>query len=48
MHPYLIKITMPDGSQGQHHGLYADGFDAVISAINHFPAATRISARRLP
>lgn len=48
MHPYLIKVTMPDGSQGQHHGLYADGFDAVISAINHFPDAKRISARRLP
>lgn len=48
MRAYLILITMPDGSAGQHHGLYADGFDAVIYALEHFPDAHRISARRLP
>lgn len=48
MHHYLIKITMPDGSSGQHHGLYADGFAAAIFALENFPDAKRISARRLP
>lgn len=48
MRSYLIHITMPDGSQGRHHGLYTDGFEAVIHAIEHFPDAKRISARRLP
>lgn len=47
MRAYLILITMGDGSQGQHHGLYADGFDAVICAMENFPDARRISARRL-
>lgn len=48
MKTYLIRITMPDGSRGQCHGLYADGFDAVIQTLTHFPEAQRISARRLP
>ena len=47
MNTYLITITMADGSQGQHHGLYADGFAAVITAMENFPSAQRISARRL-
>ena len=46
MRSYLIEITMPDGSQGQHHGLYPDGFAAVIQAMTTFPDAKRISARR--
>lgn len=48
MHAYLILITMGDGSQDSHNGLYADGFDAVIYALESFPDARRISARRLP
>lgn len=44
---YQITITMADGSQGRHHGLYSDGFDAVIHAMDLFPDARRISARRL-
>lgn len=48
MKTYLIRITMPDGSNGHHHGLYADGFAAVIYALSTFPDAKRISARRLP
>jgi hypothetical protein len=48
MRTYLICITMADGSRGQHHGLYADGFAAVITAMENFPTAQRISARRLP
>lgn len=46
MRSYLIQITMADGSTGLHHGLYVDGFDAVISALETFPEAKRISARR--
>lgn len=48
MRSYLIQITMADGSQGQHNGLYCDGFEAVIQAMTTFPDAQRISARRLP
>ncbi len=48
MRRYLIEITMPDGSQGEHNGLYSDGFEAVIRAMDLFPEAHRISARRLP
>lgn len=48
MRTYLVTITMPDGSQGQHHGPYEDGFLAIIRAIDLFPEAHRISARRLP
>lgn len=47
MRAYLILITMPDGSQGQHHGLYMDGFEATIQAVELFPDAKRISARRV-
>lgn len=47
MKTYLIKITMTDGSQGRCYGLYSDGFNAVIQAMENFPDAKRISARRL-
>jgi hypothetical protein len=47
MRSYSICITLPDGSQGFHHGLYTDGFAAVICAMETFPEAKRISARRL-
>lgn len=46
MRHFLIQITMADGSTGQHNGVYADGFDAVIHAMDSFPDAKRISARR--
>lgn len=46
MRTYLVQITMPDGSKGRHHGLYVSGFDAVIHALDAFPHAKRISARR--
>ena len=48
MRSFLITITMPDGSQGTHPGLYPDGFAAWMQAIDNFPDAKRISARRLP
>jgi hypothetical protein len=38
---------MPDGSKGKHHGIYQDGFEASIKALELFPNAQRISARRL-
>lgn len=48
MRTYLITITMPDGSQGRHYGIYSDGCDAVIRTMDAFPDAHRVSARRLP
>jgi hypothetical protein len=47
MRTYLIQITMPDGSMGRHHGLYPNGFAAVVVALELFPQARRISARRM-
>jgi hypothetical protein len=47
LRPYLVVITMPDGSQGEHRGQYQDGFDAAIRAIETFPDARRISALNL-
>ena len=47
MRSYLIQITMEDGSVGHHHGLYSDGFEAVIEAMTHFPNSKRISAQRI-
>jgi len=47
MRRYLITITMADGSQGTHSGLYADGFEAVIETMGLFLQAKRIAARRL-
>ena len=47
MHRYSICITLPDGSQSAYFGLYDDGFAAVSSAMERFPAAQRISARRM-
>lgn len=44
LRPYLVVITMPDGSQGEHRGEYEDGFAAVMQAKNFFPDARRISA----
>ncbi len=47
MPAYLVTITMPDGSQGVHHGIYADGFVASQEATDAFPEAKRISAKPL-
>lgn len=46
MRSYLVTITMPDGSQGRHQGLYSDGCAAIIYALERFPEAHSISARR--
>ena len=47
MKSFVVTITMPDGSQGLHVGIYPSSSDAVIAAITTFPQAMRISARRL-
>ena len=48
MRAFLVRIVMPDGSAGEHHGLYPSGCDAVLFALDIFPEARRISARRKP
>jgi hypothetical protein len=48
MNTFIVRIVMPDGSAGEHHGLYACGVDAVLFALDIFPDARRISARRKP
>jgi hypothetical protein len=48
MRSFLVRIVMCDGSAGEHHGFYASGCDAVIFALDIFPNARRISARRKP
>lgn len=45
MRTFLVKIVMPDGSKGEHHGLYRCGCDAVIAALEFFPHARRISVK---
>jgi len=47
MKRYLVSIVHQDGSCGSHSGLYADGFAAVITALEFFPDAKRISAMRV-
>lgn len=47
MKTYSITITMHDGSTDRVHGIYSDGFEAVIQIMEHFPEACRISARRI-
>jgi len=48
MKTYRITITQANGQQARFLGIYSDGFRAVIAAIDNFPTAQRISARRLP
>lgn len=48
MKTYRITITLHSGQQARFLGIYTDGFRAVIAAIDNFPTAQRISARRLP
>lgn len=47
MPAYRITITMPDGSQGVHSGIYNDGFEAVQQTYESFAAAKRVSAKPL-
>lgn len=47
MIPFRIRITMGDGSRGEHFGLYAHGFDAYDKAVDLFPQARSVSVRCL-
>lgn len=47
MYLYLVTITMADGSKGEHEGRYACGCDAIINALEVFPDARRVSAKRI-
>lgn len=47
MPAYLVTITMPDGSQAEHTGIYPDSIDAVTTAQECFPEATRVTAKAL-
>jgi hypothetical protein len=40
-----ITITMPDGSQDLHTGIYPCTIDAVLYAMGAFPEAKRISVK---
>lgn len=44
----LIRITLPDGQLGSHHGLFACTVDAVIHALELFPLARKISVEAHP
>ena len=45
---YLVFITLPDGARLRIYGLFSDCFGALLAAMEGFPDAKRISARRLP
>jgi len=38
-----VVIRMPDGSRGEHHGLYYHRMDALARAMDLFPDAKLIS-----
>lgn len=46
MQRYRITITMADGSQVRHDGLYAHGVDAILFALDAYGAVRRVSAVR--
>lgn len=48
MRNFTMTITQADGVRLRYLGIYSDGCTAVIDAIDTFPNAKRISARRLP
>lgn len=45
LRPWLVTITLRDGSRGQHLGVYPHGCAAIVRAMDLFPKAARISAR---
>ena len=44
MRTYRIRITMDDGSFGEHYGIYRDSFSATVRALQLFPQARSVSA----
>lgn len=47
MIPFRIRITMGDGSRGEHFGLYGHWADAYNRAFDLFPQARSVSVRCL-
>lgn len=47
MNTYLIRIRMPDGSQGKTYGIFSSACAAILQILNDFPEAKSISARRV-
>jgi hypothetical protein len=47
MKAYKVTITMHDGSQGVHRGIYESGFAAIEAAKDAFGDAKRVSAEPL-
>ncbi len=47
MPAYLVTITMPDDSEAEHTGIYSDSIEAVTTAQECFPEATRVTAKAL-
>jgi hypothetical protein len=48
MNTYRIIVVVPGGNCFQYYGIYSDGFLAVMECMDDFPAAKRISVRRMP
>jgi hypothetical protein len=48
MRAFRVTVTMPDGSQGVHEGLYVDGFEAAVQTWAVFPQAKRVGCVLLP
>ena len=46
-HSWKVTVTLPDGSRGRHYGVYPNGATAILRAMDLFPSAWSISARRL-
>ncbi len=44
----LVTIRMPDGSVGEHTGIYSHSVDAVVRALELFPQACKVSAFAWP
>jgi hypothetical protein len=47
MKAFRITITMPDGSQGTHDGLYPSALMAAVESEANFPQANRIEVTPL-
>jgi hypothetical protein len=47
MKAYRITITMPDGSQGTHEGLYPSALMAAVESQANFPQANRVEVTPL-
>ncbi|WP_422099122.1 hypothetical protein [Variovorax sp.] len=46
MKAFFVRIVMRDGSRNSHFGMFANGADAVIYALDHFSDVKCVSALR--